>query len=79
LNLLDKVSNKNHRDALLDSMLRYLADEGIDMTEEGLLDAPSSLYHMVQVYVLKYGTAEWLPQRLRCTASGTWQNGPPPV
>jgi hypothetical protein len=29
LNLLDKVTDKDHRDALLDSMLRYLEEEGM--------------------------------------------------
>jgi hypothetical protein len=77
VDLLGKLCNDGHRDILLDSMQQFLRREGFDVSEEGLFDAPRSLYHKVDVHVAEYGTGKWQLQRLRCTSSAGWHNGPP--
>jgi hypothetical protein len=77
VDLLGKLCNDDHRDILLVSMQKFLRRGGFDVSEEGLFNAPSSLYHKLEVHVAEYGTGKWQLQRLRCTSSAGWHNGPP--
>ena len=56
---------------------RFLDGEGISV-EDGELDmVPIVVYKSIAVHVLKYGTAIWEKQILRCTLEAHWHGSPP--
>jgi hypothetical protein len=74
---LASISNPELRNNVEIATYRFLDGEGISVEDEELDMVPIVVYKSIAVHVLKYGTAIWEKQILRCTLETHWHGGPP--
>ena len=74
---LASITSPQLRNDLESATRRYLNDEDITIEDEELDLVPVVVYKSISVHVLKYGTAIWVKQILRCTMEALWHKKAP--